>query len=215
MHIATITRGAALAVLGLGSTLTILIAGAPAGAVPSGDAAPADPPSASAEEISDQPDWVIDPKVKTIDAFNKSKWGKLSGRVVAAACSNAKNFSDSGISEWWDTFDLSPLTFRQSPTKAAIALVFNPDSKYAPPAGSTSGPELQRYALDKFCNADEVRREFLGALKKFSEQYGGKLKPGKDTDFALVQFDIKKTQMQEALVIAEGFLKKSAPDDGL
>ncbi|MFE9574977.1 hypothetical protein ACFYO1_01190 [Nocardia sp. NPDC006044] len=210
MRKATITRGAALAVVGLGSTLTILLAGAPAGADPFGAAAPAD----SAEAISDQPDWVIDPKVKTLDDFNKSKWGKLSGKIVVAACDNAKSFTDSGIGRWWDTYDLSPLTFRQSPTRAAIDRVFNPDSKFAPPAGST-GADLQRHALDKFCNSDEVRREFLNALRTFSEQYGGKLKPGKETDFALIQFDIKKTQLQEALLIDEGFLETKKEDDGL
>lgn len=207
------TQRAALAVLGLGSTLTILFAGAPAGAVPFGDETPSDPPSASAEAISDQPDWVIDPKVKTSDAFKKSNWQKLSGEIVTAACSNAKKFTDSGISEWWDTFDISPLEFRKSPTKAAIARVFNPNSNFAPPVGS-SDADLKRHALDKFCNSDEVRREFLNALKTFSEQYGMKLKPGMDTDFAIVQFDIKKTQMQEALLLREGFLKPNV-DDGL
>ncbi|QBS39921.1 hypothetical protein [Nocardia sp. CS682] len=213
MRMETTVCRAALAALGLGSTLTILIAGAPTGAVPFGDAAPMDPPSASAEAISDQPDWVIDPKVKTVDAFNKGKWGKLSGKVASAACDNAKKFTDSGISQWWDTFDISPLAFRQSPTKAAIARVFNPNSNFAPPVGS-SDADLKRHALDKFCHSDEVRREFLNALKTFSERYGEKLKPGMDTDYALVQFDIKKTQMQEALLIKEGFLGKNE-DDGL
>lgn len=213
MRKATTTRRAVLAVLGLGSTLTILIAGAPASAAPFGDATPMDPPSASAEAISDQPDWVIDPKVKTVDAFNKGKWGKLSGKIATAACANAKKFTDSGISQWWDTFDISPQAFRQSPTKAAIARVFNPDSNFAPPVGS-SDADLKRHALDKYCHSDEVRREFLNALKTFSDQYGMKLKPGMDTDYALVQFDIKKTQMQEALLIKEGFFKTNE-DDGL
>ncbi|MEV6557413.1 hypothetical protein AB0M22_16975 [Nocardia sp. NPDC051756] len=213
MRMEKITHRTALAVLGLGSTLTILVAGAPAGAVPFGDATPTDPATVSAEAISDQPDWVIDPKVKTADQFKKSHWQKLSGEIVVAACGHAKDFTDSGIAKWWDTFDTSPLEFRQSPTKAAIARVFNPDSKFALPAGSSEA-DIQRHALDKFCNSSEVRTELLNALRTFSGQYGRKLKPGMDTDYAIVQFEIKKTQMQEALLIEEGFLKKNE-DDGL
>ncbi|KAA8887524.1 hypothetical protein F3087_17765 [Nocardia colli] len=116
-----------------------------------------------------------------------------------------KQFSDSGIREYDAAFKITPLQYRggYDAVDAARSDIMGKGSKFAPPLGSTDADLLRQWRYG-MCNSDEFRREWSNALKTEQERLGTKLKPGMDTDAAILDlYDEKMDRMLKVLKAEE------------
>lgn len=147
---------------------------------------------------------------------NQSEWGKiaeyfcsLDGHTPAInprqSLAGARDqFSDAGITAYYDAVRTSPLTSLDDPYIIARQVTLGPlsDASYQAPAGATKADVLRQWRYN-VCEVDAYRAQWVAVLKKLTEQLSTGLKPGLTTEAALKRFYDQKMETIVTVLKAE------------
>ncbi|MFI6165256.1 hypothetical protein ACIBCN_00575 [Nocardia sp. NPDC051052] len=142
---------------------------------------------------------------------DNEKWAKIfetychvkSGEDAIGPRTNVKaaheQFSFKGLRAWDRAYALTPLELDEDPVAYGRSIVFGPDSKFAPPPGSSDWDVLLHWR-DLNCNSEEFKAEWRNVKKTLDEKFGRKLKPGYENDAKINELYAEKMkQMREIL----------------
>ncbi|MFF3228649.1 hypothetical protein ACFYV7_38045 [Nocardia suismassiliense] len=182
------------ALIAAGFSAALIAVSAAAHAVPAPIAGPAEKAAAAEQEQAKE---------------NLDKWSK----IVDGFCSGEK-FSDQGIRDYYEAYKLSPLQYRNNvhPADEARRALMGPDSKYAPPPGSTDADALRHWQY-LMCNSAEFRADWANAYKTYEERLGTKMKPGMDEEDAILELYDKKMNMMLKVLAKEAGEEPEAEED--
>ncbi|WP_405166811.1 hypothetical protein OG203_17935 [Nocardia sp. NBC_01499] len=107
-----------------------------------------------------------------------------------------KQMSNEAVSAYYDAYRISPLAFSYDPVEVTLGDMVR--GKYAPPT-SERGDRLRQWRA-LFCGVADFRSEWVAELKSNTEKYATKMRPGFDTDKAILAlYDDKMWDMEVAL----------------
>ncbi len=142
------------------------------------------------------------------------KWEKISEtychikpgeKAVGPKTDKAKareQFSYDGLVAYDDAYRMSPLELVEDPLDVGRSILLHPDSKFAPPLGSSDWDRLLHWRAN-VCNSAEFKSEWSNVKKTLDEKYGKRMKPGYDEESKIEELYADKMAKMKAVLQGE------------